>query len=349
MGENKKFKFDVIIGNPPYQEDDGGASASASPIYQYFVTAAKEVNPDRIVMITPSRWFVGGKGLDEYRNAMLNDRHIELLCDWLTPQDVFPDTNIRGGVSFFIWNKEYDNQLSQARVITCKDNKVVSDVKRCIKFDDVDIFIRDYWGLKIVEKIKGKLDIDTLANHISSRKPFGLSTTFDKTAAFRKDKSGLHNPILCYTKGQQKGFIEEDDVVMHSDWINQWKLFTTRANNIGTELNDDNLNTIIGAPNTVCTETYLVVGADMNLTLEKVKNLQSYMKTKFVRFLHGLSKGSQDATAKTYRFIPVENFDNSSDIDWKKSISEIDDMLFKKYNLTQQEIDHINNSVKEMA
>lgn len=97
MGENKKFKFDVIIGNPPYQEDDGGASASASPIYQYFVTAAKEVNPDRIVMITPSRWFVGGKGLDEYRNDMLNDRHIELLCDWLTPQDVFPDTNIRGG------------------------------------------------------------------------------------------------------------------------------------------------------------------------------------------------------------------------------------------------------------
>ncbi len=103
------LKFDVIIGNPPYQEMDGGAQASASPIYHHFVRLAKELEPGLISFIMPTRWYAGGKGLDDFRDEMLNDIHIRELHDWLTPEDIFPHTNIRGGVCYFLWDKDYDN------------------------------------------------------------------------------------------------------------------------------------------------------------------------------------------------------------------------------------------------
>lgn len=345
----KKVKFDVVIGNPPYQEDDGGAAASASPVYQYFVEGAKSLDPNQIVLITPSRWFVGGKGLDDFRNEMLNDKHIAEIHDWLTPQDVFPTTNIRGGVSFFIWDKEKDNTQEPARVVTHEHNKVIADVRRPIKVAGVDIFIRDSIGLGIVKKLQRDLDKDCLAEHMSSRKPFGLATTFDRTGTCHISKNGLKDPVACYMKGATVVYIERADIPSHTEWVDKWKLLTTRANNIGTELPDDNLNTIICPPNYICTETYLVIGIGMNLDENSVKNLQTYTRTKFVRYLHGLSKASHDATSKTYRFIPLQDFTAASDIDWAKSIHEIDEQLYRKYALSDDEINFIEKSIKEMA
>ena len=337
------------IFNPPYQEDDGGAAASASPVYQYFVEGAKSLDPEKIVLITPSRWFVGGKGLDEFRNEMLNDKHLAEIHDWLTPQDVFPTPNIRGGVSFFIWDKKKDNTKELARVVTHEHGKIVADVRRPIKFRDVDIFIRDSIGLGIVEKLKKDLDADCLADHMSSRKPFGLATTFDRTGTCHVRKEGLKAPVACYMKGASVVYIERADIPSHTEWVEKWKLLTTRANNIGTELPDDNLNTIICQPGYICTETYLVIGADMNLNEISVHNLQKYTRTKFLRYLHGLSKASHDATSKTYRFIPLQNFTDSSDIDWSQPVSAIDQQLYKKYGLDKKEIAFIEKNVKEMA
>lgn len=344
----KKFKFDVVIGNPPYQEEDGGAAASASPVYHYFVEAAKKLDPNQIVLITPSRWFVGGKGLDSFRNNMLNDKHIEEIQDWLTPQDVFPNTNIRGGVSFFIWDKKNDNTKDGIRVVTHEHNKVIADVKRPLKIKDVDIFIRDSLGLNIVNKLSNELEADNLANHISSRKPFGLSTTFDRSGLCHASKDNMKEPIGCYMKGANIVFIEKSDIPSHTEWIDKWKLLTTRANNIGTELPDDNLNTIVCAPGYICTETYLVIGKDMNLSEKSTKNLQKYTRTKFLRYLHSLYKASHDATSKTYSFIPLQDFTSHSDIDWSKSVHEIDLQLYKKYGLDDKEIDFIETHVKEM-
>lgn len=344
----RKFRFDVIVGNPPYQEEDGGAAASATPMYQHFVEAAKELDPEKIVMITPSRWFVGGKGLDDFRKEMLNDIHIKAIHDWLTPQDVFPTTNIRGGVSFFVWDKSYNNKEELARVVTYRHGEVVADERRPIKFKDVEIFIRDSTGLKIIMKLQDELEKDNLSMHTSARKPFGLSTTFDKSDAFYDTAEKLRSPVACYTKGGKRGYIERNSISIKAEWVDKWKLLTTRANNIGTELPDDNLNTILSEPNSVCTETYVVIGADMDLDERTARIFQRYLRTKFVRYLHGLSKGSHDATAKTYRFVPMQNFTNKSDIDWSKSVEYIDRQLYKKYGLTESESTFIETNIKEM-
>ncbi|WP_096551841.1 Eco57I restriction-modification methylase domain-containing protein [Ureibacillus thermosphaericus] len=345
-GEN--LKFDVIIGNPPYQEMDGGAQASASPIYHHFVRLAKELEPDLISFIMPSRWYVGGKGLDDFRDEMMNDIHIRELHDWLTPEDIFPNTNIRGGVCYFLWDKNFDNSQSRTRVVTHENNLIIDDVVRPMRIKDSDIFIRDAKAPTILDKVFAEDNIDTLLNHISPLRPFGFRGYFTKDEKFRPTSSGLSDPIICYGKGKVVGYLERNEVSVRPEWIDVWKLFTPRANNIGTELNDDNLNTFIGEPKTICTESYLVIGADLGLDESSCYNLSKYLKTRFARYLHGLAKGSQDATAKTFRFVPLQDFTNDSDIDWSASVKEIDQQLYKKYGLSSEEIDHIERRIKEM-
>lgn len=346
-----EVKFDVICSNPPYQEMDGGAQASASPIYQNFVRAGKELNPRYMTQITPSRWYVGGKGLDDYRDEMLNDPHIRELHDWLTPDDIFPRTNIRGGICYFLWDREYDNNKDLTDVITYENNRIVNKAKRSMKIENVDVFIRDSKAIGILMKItelNNKEDNESwLSSHISPRKPFGFDGNFVKNKKFHIDTVGLKDPIKCYGKGVV-GYVERNEILLRTEEIDVWKVYTAYANNIGTELNDDNLNSFVGEPNSVCTETYITIGTDFEFNEESAFNMTKYLKTKFVRYLHSLSKGSQHATAKTYRFVSIQDFTNTSDIDWYKSIAEIDDQLFKKYDLDSSEVDHINSKIKSM-
>ena len=340
-----KMKFDVVIGNPPYQETDGGAQASAKPIYQYFVKGAKELSPRYICLITPSRWYVGGKGLDEFRDEMLNDLHLEEIHDWLTPNDIFPNTNIRGGVSYFLWNSEYDNREDLLRVVTHKDNKIISDMKRPLKIEGINIFVRDNISVKILDKINYD---NNLSLYVSSRKPYGLATNFIESTDYHESKDKLINPILCYSRGWNKGYVERSFVNSSKESIDRFKIFASRANNVGTELPDDNLNIKIGLPGEICTESYLIIGSELNLDSKTISNLETYLKTKFLRYLHSLSKGSQDATSRTYRFIPLQDFTDKSDIDWSKDVNDIDKQLFAKYNLSDDEINHIVQSIKDM-
>lgn len=343
------MKFDVVVGNPPYQESDGGAQASASPIYHNFVRAGKALEPKYMTQITPSRWYVGGKGLDDYRDEMLNDVHIKEIYDWLTPENIFPRTNIRGGVSYFLWDKEYDNTKGLVRVITYENNQVIDDSIRPMKLAGIDVFVRDNKGINILNKIQNieALHDNWLSKFASPLKPYGFRGYFVKDPRFHVDARGLENPVKCYGKNAV-GFVERSEVVTKQEWIDVWKVYTARANNVGTELNDDNLNSFVGEPNSICTETYIVLGAELNLNELAARNMTKYMKTKFVRYLHSLSKGSQDATAKTYRFVPIQDFTEKSDIDWNESISKIDEQLLKKYNLTLEEQEHINSKIKSM-
>ncbi|MCA1292774.1 Eco57I restriction-modification methylase domain-containing protein [Paenibacillus sp. alder61] len=345
---DENLKFDVIIGNPPYQEMDGGAQASASPIYHHFVRLAKELNPELISFIMPTRWYAGGKGLDDFRDEMLNDVHLKELHDWLTPEDIFPNTNIRGGVCYFLWDENYDNSKEFTRIVTHENNVVIDDVNRPMKIEGVDIFVRDGKAISILNKVFADENIDTMQNYVSTRKPFGFEGNFIKDSKFRKTNSDLYNPIQCYGKGQIVGYVERNDIVVRPQWIDIWKVYTPRANNVGTELNDDNLNTFVGAPQTICTESYLVIGADLRLDEISCNNLSKYFKTKFARYLHGLAKGSQDATSKTFKFVPIQDFSNNSDIDWSVSVQEVDKQLYKKYGLSDEETNHIETRMKAM-
>lgn len=344
-----KVKFDVVIGNPPYQESDGGAQASASPIYHKFVELAKSLNPNHISLIMPSRWYTGGKGLDNFRADMLSDSTIRDLYDFPNPDEVFPNTNIRGGVCVVHWDSEWNNQKDLTRVITMDGGKVTAEVHRMLAEDGVDIFIRDYRILNILTKIEATHQHKGKISEIASpRKPYGFSGFFIRDKRFYADATDLTDPVVCYGKGAV-GYVERAEVTTKKEWIDCWKVLTARANNIGTELNDDNFNTIIAGPGTICTETYIVLGADLGLTEQQAHNLSNYMKTKFARLLHATAKSSQDAARTTYKFIPLQDFTSHSDIDWSQPIAEIDAQLYRKYGLSDDEIEFIESKVKEMG
>lgn len=155
-------------------------------------------------------------------------------------------------------------------------------------------------------------------------------------------------PINCYGLRGSEGYVERSEVPSRLEWIDKWKIFTAESNNIGTELNDDNFNTIIGTPGTICTETFVVIGADLELDEENTHNLSLYLKTKFSRYLHSIAKTSQHGTKSTYRFIPLQDFSTDSDIDWSVSVQEVDKQLYKKYGLSHEEINHIERKIKAM-
>ena len=334
----KTMKFDAVVGNPPYQMMDGGAQASSKPIYQFFVQNAIALNPNYTSFIIPTRWYAGGKGLDDFRDEMLNDIHLSILHDCLTPESIFPNTNIRGGVCYFLWDKHYDNSSDLVHVITHANNCVVSDSMRPLKFDGLDIFIRNVESISIIHKVFADSRTTSLMTHISSRKPFGLDGNFIKSTDFVSDCSKLREPILCYGKSKVTGYVECNKIPHHPEWIDVWKVFTPYANNIGTELNDDNLNSFIGAPKTVCTETYIMIGMDLNLHRLECENICKYLKTKFARFMLSLAKTSQHATSKAYRFVPMQDFSKP----WT------DAELYEKYGLTDEEIAFIESMIKPM-
>ena len=335
------MKFNAVVGNPPYQESDGGAQASARPIYPFFVNLSRDLKPDCACIIMPARWYTGGKGgkdMDAFRVSMLDDIHIKELHDFLHPEVIFPDTNNRGGICYFLWDRQYDNSKSKTKVVTHKGNSEIEMVTRFIRTEGLEVFIRSSEAINIIHKVIVSGATDVMSDHISPRKPFGIESNIIHKPEWHDSESGLCEPLKCVGKGKKFGFVESSLIHSHRELIDVWKVFTPRANNVGTELNDDNLNTLIGEPKTICTEAYIVIGGDLHLDKNRAKNLANYFKTKFVRFMHGLAKASHDATSKTYRFVPTQDFSE----EWT------DEKLYQKYGLTQEEINYIENSIKPM-
>ena len=334
---DEKVKFDVIVGNPPYQISDGGAQASAKPIYNNFVAVAKELAPAYMTMIMPTRWYAGGKGLDDFRNAMLEDATIQELHDFLHPEEVFPGTNNRGGICYLMWNAQHDNRRSPVTITTHEGEGRTSVSHRNLRFRDMDIFVRYSKAIEIVSKVVPE-GTDTISNYVSAAKAFGYRTFFINDPNFKESPTGLSSPVKCYGRAGRVGYVEKGEVPSHTDWICRWKVYVPESNNIGTELNDDNQNAFVGEPETICTETFLVIGAELELNEASATNLSNYLKTRFARFLLSLAKISQHGTAKTYRFVPLQDFSKP----WT------DEELYAKYNLTADEIAFIEATIKPM-
>lgn len=341
-----KMEFAAVVGNPPYQVMDGGAQASAKPIYNDFVVTAETCSPSYVSMIMPARWYSGGKGLDEFRDRMLDDKHIHVFHDYLNPEFVFPNTNIRGGLCYFLWDNDYDNTNELVNVITHENNNVHRMIRK-MRVDGSDVFIRYGQSISIMKKVVSSTS-EFVSSCVSPLRPFGFRGYFVNDERFHATKKGLSNPVSCIGKGKQIGYVERKEITIHTEWIDAWKVIMPRANNIGTELNDDNLNSFVAEPNTICTESYLVIGADKKLDETSAKNFSIYLHSKFARFMHSISKSSQDATSKTFRFVPVQDFTTKSDIDWSKPIPDIDKQLYGKYGLDKSEIEFIESMIKPM-
>jgi site-specific DNA-methyltransferase (adenine-specific) len=320
------MKFDVIVGNPPYQLSDGGFGTSASPIYHYFVQQAKKLNPRFLIMIIPARWFSGGKGLDGFREEMLKDNRIREIHDFPDASDVFPGVQIKGGVCYFKWVRD-DKGL--CKVSSYDKGKLISEISRPLLESDAETFIRYNEAVSIVKKVESKNE-STIKSQISARKPFGLPTTY------QGKKKSFVDCIELYQNGGI-GYIEKNELKKNIEIVHKHKVLIPRAGSGSDSFPHSILgNPFVVEPDSACTETYIVAGSyDKKAHAE---NLATYIATKFFRFLVLLSKSTQDATAKVYRFVPVQDFSKP----WT------DEELYKKYGLTKDEIAFIESMIRPM-
>lgn len=320
------MKFDVIVGNPPYQLSDEGFGRSASPIYHKFVHQAKVLNPKFLTMIIPARWYSGGKGLDEFREEMLNDKRLREIHDFPEASDCFPGVQIKGGVCYFLWNR--DNQ-GMVKVVTHKHSEIVSTQARPLLEEGCETFIRYNEAIPILKKVQAFKE-DSLKNKISSSKPFGFRTNFKG-----KSRAGRDSVTLYQNGGI--GYVNRDEISSNSQIIELFKVLIPPLGSGSDAFPHPILGKpLVVGPNSACTETYLVAGAFPNE--KQAKNLAKYLTTKFLRFLVLLNKPAQHATSKVYTFVPVQDFRET----WT------DEKLYKKYSITTDEIKFIESLVRPM-
>lgn len=319
------MKFDVIIGNPPYQLSDGGFGRSATPIYNKFVHQAKKLNPRYLTMIIPSRWFAGGKGLDSFRAEMLGDNRIRKLVDFEDASEVFPGVDIAGGVCYFLWERDSRGPCEVTNVH--KGEKVVS----VRKLDEFPTFIRHSQAVSIVRKVLAKKE-RSMSEQVSSAKPFGL-----RTFARPQNKGDI---LLRWHGGE--GPYNRKDVKVGAEMIDKWKVITSKVSYDHAGLPDRNgqrrVFSIIDVlpPGTICTETYLIVGVYDSKGI--ADNMVKYLKTRFVRFLVAQLSFSQDIFKEKFAFVPILDMN----IEWT------DEKLYKRYGLTEEEIAFIESKIRPM-
>ena len=322
------MKFDVIIGNPPYQlSDGGGAGTSAMPIYQKFVEQAKKLSPRFLSMIIPARWYAGGKGLDEFRATMLNDKHIRVLVDYIDSNDCFDGVDIAGGVCYFLWDRDHEGLC-----------KVTSVNKTCSKTSDrllgeYSTFIRQAEAINIVHKVLNNCKT-TMDSIVYSRKPFGLDNGY----------IGQLTPFsgsVTLFGSQGISYIKEDEIIQNAHLLNEWKVIASKASAQGGRADSEGKRKVLPkvevlSPGTICTESYLLL-FHTSIQIE-AENAASYVKTMFFRFLLSLKVITQNISKDSFSFVPLQDFSHP----WT------DEMLYEKYGLDDNEIAFIESMIRPM-
>lgn len=319
------MKFDVIVGNPPYQQSDGGFGASASPIYQSFIDSAIELNPRFLLMIVPSRWFFGGKGLSDFRERMLSDRRMRKIVDFQVARTLFPDINLNGGVNYFLWDREHDGDCDVTTVDHLGNRETLSR-----QLDEHDVLVRPNAALSVLRKVEAA-GLPSFMELVSSQRPFGFRTPYRGHQGAR--------PKTAVTIFQNGGtaWVLRKEVAVNPEWIDVWKIFIPMA----TDGNENYplpvlTEPIVAGPGTACTETYLHVGP---FASERAAQAAAkYMKTRFFRFMLSLRKNTHHNSQEKFTFVPLMPLNRS----WS------DEDLYNRFGISQEEQDFIATQIREM-
>lgn len=322
------MKFDVIIGNPPYQLNDGGGRDSAAiPLYDKFVQKAKQLAPHFLIMIIPARWYTGGRGLDDFRDNMISDTRMKVIHDYPETDDCFPGLNIRGGVCYFLWDSLYHGDCT---IINHIKGKMI-EMKRPLKEANIPLLIRYNQSISIMKKVLKFKEV-SLGKYVSTSKPFGMRSNFSD---FTSIQTEMHS-IKLYRFGEN-GYVAKKIIVKNENLIDRYKVLVSKASPGGDEYPHSIVSQpIVSEPNSVCTETYLVI-KDVDSRIE-AENLISYIKTRFFRFMMSLVKNTQNISKASYTFVPLQDFSHP----WT------DEMLYRKYNLSSDEIAFIESMIRPM-
>jgi hypothetical protein len=327
--KGNKMKFNAIVGNPPYQEMDGGNSESAKPVYNHFVDIAKRIKSDYFSMIMPARWYAGGKGLDNFRESMLNDDHTSNLFDYPNSNDCFTNVDIAGGLCYFLWDSKYAGDCTITNNI---NGEIVSATRPLNEFE---ILIRDNKSIPILHKVLAwNKENKSLSDRVSSRKPFGLPTNYQPK----------NQGVPCWFI-QKIGLkhASSKDVVDNQKYLGKWKLLVPPAPIAGqTDFTKPvgfyyDGNTRVAKPGECCTESFIIAGAfDSEI---EVQSFKSYLFTKTVRFLLLQKVVSQHVTKKVFGFIP--------DLD-KYEGEYTDKDLCDLWNITGDEWNYIDSRISDI-
>ena len=320
------MKFDVIVGNPPYQLDDGGFGISAQPIYDKFITQAKKLSPRYLLMIVPARWYAGGKGLDDFRNEMLNDRSLREIHDFPVADDCFSGVQIKGGICYFLWCRD---EKGDCKVVTHRGDRMGRPMVRPLLEKGCDTFIRFNEAISILHKVMA-LGEPSMESIVSSRQPFGLPTTFHGSS---KEIAG---GIRIY-ENQGESFTTINQLSKNEDVVGKFKVIIPRSGSGSDQFPHPILGIpFVGKPGTACSETYIFIGPFRNE--DECENVISYVRTRFMRFLAMLKKVTQSTTRSVYTLVLMQDFSKP----WT------DAELYAKYKLTKDEIAFIESMIKPM-
>ena len=323
------MKFDVIVGNPPYQLSDGGAGASAIPLYHKFVEQAKKLNPKYLSMIIPARWFAGGRGLDEFRKDMQNDKRIKILVDYPKSRECFPGVDIAGGVCYFLWDRDYNG--------TCKFISRIRETETVSErfLDEFEMVLRDNVGISIVHKIMATKE-KMMSDVVLRVSPFGLRS-------YERGKPKPFKDSVKLISSAGEGYIEKSSIAKNQELIDNYKvcigyLNPDRAgvNNAADGMVNVTTKVRLLGKNTVVTETYIIPYSSQDY--EEVVNCANYIRTKFVRFMIQLTLSSMHIAQKNFSFVPMQDFTEP----WT------DEKLYAKYGLSEDEIAFIESMIRPM-
>src|SRR5690348_10407662 len=323
------MKFDVIVGNPPYQLGSDGGTRDI-PIYNKFIDQAKKLNPKYLTMIIPSRWMASGLGLSEFRKSMLDDKRIRKLVDFPVANEVFAGVEIKGGVCYFLWDR--DNE-GTCEVTSIRGEEVFGPVKRDL--NEYDVFVRDDRAVKILKKVLS-FNEPSIIEILSVDKEFGWTSNF---SGFSLKKKSGDVPLYYIKKGKRDiGWITRKDIIKSQNFIDKWKLLVPKAGSDGGKKIPDSVlgKPLIASSPSVCTQSFLFFFGE---TKEDMVSIESYYRTQFFRFLVSLRKITQDATRSTYLWVPIQN--------WSEHWT--DEKLYKKYGLTKEEIAFIESMIRPMS